>query len=154
MLKPLTRLFIRDSENVRDARVRRAYGTLCGVYGILLNILLFVGKYFAGMISGSVAITADAFNNLSDAGSSLITFFGCRLAGRKPDREHPFGYGRMETIAGFVVALLVILMGLELGKSSVEKILHPDVIQSGPVVVGILLASILVKFYMRSEERR
>ena len=133
MFSLLVRRLIPNSADCHDPEVRRRCGMLSGLVGIALNLLLCAGKFLAGLLSGSIAITADAFNNLSDAGSSLITFFGCRLAGRKPDREHPFGYGRMETIAGFVVALLVILMGLELGKSSVEKILHPDVIQSGPV---------------------
>ena len=144
MFSLLVRRLIPNSADCHDPEVRRRCGMLSGLVGIALNLLLCAGKFLAGLLSGSIAITADAFNNLSDAGSSLITFFGCRLAGRKPDREHPFGYGRMETIAGFVVALLVILMGLELGKSSVEKILHPDVIQSGPVVdgwCGVLVAA-------------
>ena len=153
MFSLLVRRLIPNSADCHDPEVRRRCGMLSGLVGIALNLLLCAGKFLAGLLSGSIAITADAFNNLSDAGSSLITFFGCRLAGRKPDREHPFGYGRMETIAGFVVALLVVLMGLELGKSSVEKILHPDTVQSGPVVVGILLASILVKLYMFAYNR-
>lgn len=93
--------------------------------GIGLNLLLFAVKFFAGSVSGSIAITADAFNNLSDAGSSLVTLLGFRLAGRKPDPEHPFGHGRMEYISGLVVSGLILLMGVELGKSSLEKILHP-----------------------------
>ena len=145
MLKLLTRLFIRDSENVRDARVRRAYGTLCGVYGIFLNILLFAGKYFAGMISGSVAITADAFNNLSDAGSSVITLLGFAIAAKKPDPEHPFGHGRFEYLAGFVLSALIVVMGVELGKSSVEKIISPAPVEAGLLPAAILLVSIAVK---------
>lgn len=148
MFSLLVRRLIPNSANSHDPEVRRRCGMLSGLLGIVLNLLLCTGKFLAGLLSGSIAIVADAFNNLSDAGSSLITFLGCRLAGKKPDREHPFGYGRMETIAGFVVALLVILMGLELGKSSVEKILHPAPVQSGALVLGILIASILVKLYM------
>lgn len=153
MLKLLTRLFIRDSENVRDARVRRAYGTLCGVYGILLNILLFAGKYFAGMISGSVAITADAFNNLSDAGSSVITLLGFAVAAKKPDPEHPFGHGRFEYLAGFVLSALIVVMGVELGKSSVEKIISPAPVEAGLLPAAILLVSIAVKLYMSAYNR-
>ena len=141
MFKLLTRLFIRDSENVRSAGVRRAYGTLCSVYGIFLNILLFAGKYFAGVLSGSVAIMADAFNNLSDAGSSV-------LAGKKPDPEHPFGHGRMEYLAGLMLSAMIIVMGFELGRTSVEKIISPSPVEAGLLPAVILFASILVKIYM------
>ena len=125
MMELLSRWFIRDRDNVTDPRVRRAYGQLCGFVGIGLNILLFAGKLFAGTLSGSVAITADAFNNLSDAGSSVVTLLGFRLAGKKPDPQHPFGHGRLEYVSGLIVAGLILLMGVELAKSSVEKILHP-----------------------------
>ena len=148
MLKLLTRLFIKDSENVTDAGVRRAYGTLCSVYGIFLNILLFAGKYFAGLLSGSVAIVADAFNNLSDAGSSVITLLGFAIAGKKPDLDHPFGHGRVEYLAGLLLSALIIAMGFELGKSSLTKILHPEPVNVGLLPAVILLASIGVKFYM------
>lgn len=125
MMELLSRWFIRDRDNVTDPRVRRAYGQLCGFVGIGLNILLFAGKFFAGTLSGSVAITADAFNNLSDAGSSVVTLLGFRLAGKKPDPQHPFGHGRLEYVSGLIVAGLILLMAVELAKSSVEKILHP-----------------------------
>lgn len=148
MLKLLTRLFIKGSENVTDAGVRRAYGTLCSVYGIFLNILLFAGKYFAGLLSGSVAIVADAFNNLSDAGSSVITLLGFAIAGKKPDLDHPFGHGRVEYLAGLLLSALIIAMGFELGKSSLTKILHPEPVHVGLLPAVILLASIGVKFYM------
>lgn len=148
MLKLLTRLFIKDSENVTDAGVRRAYGTLCSVYGIFLNILLFAGKYFAGLLSGSVAIVADAFNNLSDAGSSVITLLGFAIAGKKPDLDHPFGHGRAEYLAGLLLSAMIIAMGFELGKSSLTKILHPEPVNVGLLPAVILLASIAVKFYM------
>lgn len=116
--------------------------------GIGLNLLLFAVKFFAGSVSGSIAITADAFNNLSDAGSSLVTLLGFRLAGRKPDPEHPFGHGRMEYISGLVVSGLILLMGVELGKSSLEKILHPEEVTSSVPVLAILAISIGVKLYM------
>ena len=148
MIKLLTKLFIKDHENVANAAVRRAYGTMCGLYGIFLNLLLFAGKYFAGVVSGSVAITADAFNNLSDAGSSIITLLGFAIAGKKPDPDHPFGHGRAEYLAGLVLSGVIILMGFELVKSSFEKILHPEPISSGLLPAVILVCSILVKFYM------
>ena len=148
MIKLLTKLFIKDHENVTSAAVRRAYGTMCSLYGIFLNLLLFAGKYIAGLISGSVAITADAFNNLSDAGSSIITLLGFAIAGKKPDPDHPFGHGRAEYLAGLVLSGVIILMGFELVKSSFEKILHPEAISSGLLPAVILVCSILVKFYM------
>lgn len=148
MISFLSRLFIKNRDRVTDARVREAYGTLCSIVGIALNILLFAGKYFAGVISGSIAISADAFNNLSDAGSSLVTLLGFRLAGKQPDSEHPYGHGRMEYISGLVVSMFIILMGFELGKSSVEKIIHPEVLEVGWLPMAILLAAICVKLYM------
>lgn len=148
MISFLARIFIRDYKNVQSPAVRQAYGMLCGAVGIGLNILLFAGKALAGLLSGSIAITADAFNNLSDAGSSVITLVGFRLSGQKPDTEHPFGHGRMEYISGLLVSVAILIMGFELMKSSVEKVLHPEPIESSPVVYGILLASILVKMYM------
>lgn len=148
----LARLFIKHQED--EAQTRRAYGILCGAVGICLNVLLFAGKFFAGLLSGSIAITADAFNNLSDAGSSFITLLGFHLAGQKPDAGHPFGHGRLEYLSGLVVSLLILLMGVELGKSSVSKILHPEPVDSGVLVITILCASIAVKLYMFLYNRR
>lgn len=148
MIKLLIKIFIKDRENVADPAVRRAYGTLCGIYGIVLNLLLFAGKYFAGLVSGSVAITADAFNNLSDAGSSVITLLGFAIAGKKPDQDHPFGHGRAEYVAGLVLSGVILLMGFELVKSSFGKILHPQPVSAGLLPALILLCSILIKFYM------
>ena len=122
--------------------------------GICLNVLLFAGKFLAGTLSGSIAITADAFNNLSDAGSSFVTLVGFQLAGQKPDSEHPFGHGRMEYVSGLAVSVLILLMGLELGKTSIEKILHPEPVDSSPLIFAILCASILVKLYMFLYNRR
>ena len=121
MIRLLSRWLIPDRDNVSSPAVRRAYGTLCGAVGIALNILLFIGKFFAGQLSGSIAVTADAFNNLSDAGSSAVTLLGFRLAGKKPDTDHPFGHGRIEYISGLIVAGLILLMGVELAKSSFDK---------------------------------
>ena len=148
MIKLLARWCIPDRENVTSPAVRRAYGTLCGAVGIGLNLLLFLGKFFAGQLSGSIAVTADAFNNLSDAGSSAVTLLGFRLAGRKPDTEHPFGHGRLEYISGLAVAGLILLMGVELAKSSVAKILHPEEVTFSLLALGILAASVGVKLYM------
>ena len=127
---------------------RSAYGTLCGAVGIGLNLVLFAFKFLAGLLSGSIAITADAMNNLSDAGSSLVTLLGFRLAGQKPDPHHPFGHGRIEYLSGLAVAVFILFMGFELGKSSLGKILHPSAVVSSPLVVLILCVSIAVKLYM------
>lgn len=148
MLKLLIRHFIKNSDDVSNPVVRRAYGTLCSLYGVFLNVLLFAGKYFAGVLTGSVAIVADAFNNLSDAGSSVITLLGFALAGRKSDLEHPFGHGRIEYLTGLALSALIILMGFELGKSSVGKIISPEAIEVNLISALILIASIAVKFYM------
>lgn len=148
MIRLLSSFFIKDHKNYTSPQVRQAYGMLCGVVGIGLNILLFFGKWLAGTLSGSIAITADSFNNLSDAGSSVITFIGFKLSGQKPDPEHPFGHGRMEYISGLFVSVAILIMGFELIKTSIEKLLHPEAIESSPVILGILTASILVKVYM------
>lgn len=154
MISLLARWFIHDHEEVHTSAVRRAYGVLCGAVGIALNVLLFAGKLFAGALSGSIAITADAFNNLSDAGSSLITLIGFRMAGHKPDPEHPFGHGRIEYISGFIVAMAILLMGFELLSSSIEKIVAPEPVSFSPLTAGILAASILIKLYMCFYNRR
>lgn len=148
MISLLSRLFIKNYKDYENAQVRRSYGTLCGSAGICLNILLFIGKYFAGTLSGSIAIVADSFNNLSDAGSSLITLLGFRLAGKKPDPDHPYGHGRIEYISGLIVAFLILLMGFELAKSSIAKIVSPEPMQAGWLPAVILVASICVKVYM------
>lgn len=148
MIKLLASLFIKDRENYTSPAVRQSYGTLCGAVGIGLNILLFLGKWIAGFLSGSIAITADAFNNLSDAGSSIITLIGFRISGQRPDSEHPFGHGRMEYISGFLVSVAILIMGFELVKSSINKLIHPEPVESSPVIIAILAVSILVKVYM------
>ena len=148
MISLLAKWLIPHREQVEDSAVRRAWGALCGFVGIGLNILLFAGKLAAGTLSGSIAITADAFNNLSDAGSSVVTLLGFRLAGKKPDAGHPFGHGRLEYVSGLVVAGLILLMGAELAKSSLDKILHPEAVTFSWLAAGILLASIGVKLYM------
>ena len=148
MIHLLSGIFIKNRDQVDDQNVRRAYGMLCGVLGIVLNILLFAGKYLAGILSGSIAITADAFNNLSDAGSSVITLVGFKFSGRKADADHPFGHGRIEYLSGFGVSMVIILMGFELLKSSVQKVLSPEPVEAGLLSVLILIVSICVKMYM------
>ena len=148
MITFMASLFIKDSKNYKEPSVRQAYGVLSGAVGIGLNILLFFGKWLAGTISGSIAITADAFNNLSDAGSSIITLIGFRLSGQDPDPEHPFGHGRMEYISGLLVSVAILVMGFELIGSSIGKLRSPEPIESSALVFGILIASILVKLYM------
>ena len=147
MISLLARLFLKG-EGRDEAALRKGYGMLCGAVGIGLNILLFAGKFFAGTIAGSIAITADAFNNLSDAGSSFVTLLGFQLAGQKPDSDHPFGHGRIEYLSGLAVSMLIILMGFELAKSSLDKILHPAPVDSSWLVIAILCVSIAVKLYM------
>ncbi len=146
MVTLLAKIFIKEQKDKNKAR--QAYGVLCGIVGILLNVLLFIGKFLAGTISNSIAITADAFNNLSDAGSSFVTLIGFKLAGAKPDPEHPFGHGRMEYVSGLVVAAAILLMAYELIRDSVNKIMHPEETEFSVLVLVILLASILVKLYM------
>ena len=148
MIALLAKKFIKDCENVTSPAVRQAYGMLCGIVGICLNIVLFALKFFAGTISGSIAITADAFNNLSDAGASVVTLLGFKLAGKKPDPDHPFGHGRIEYLSGLAVSMVILLMGFELLRDAVDKILHPEAVDFSLLAVGILIASIAVKCYM------
>ena len=148
MITFLSRLLIKDNKNFSSPAVRLRYGMLCGAVGICFNILLFTGKLIAGTLTGSIGITADAFNNLSDAGSASIALIGFRLSDAKADKEHPFGHGRFEYIAGLIVSLVILLMGFELGKSSIEKILHPEAITFSFLALGVLVVSILTKLYM------
>lgn len=152
MITLLSRLFIRETGD--KAKERQLYGMLCGITGIFLNILLFIGKFLAGTISNSIAITADAFNNLSDAGSSFVTLIGFKLAGQKPDPEHPFGHGRIEYVSGLVVSAAILLMAYELIRDSVTKILHPAQTEFSVLIVVILVVSILVKLYMSFYNRK
>ncbi len=154
MITLLAKWLIKDSGDCRAPRVRTAYGVLCSATGVALNVLLFIGKFFAGRLSGSIAITADALNNLSDAGSSAVSLIGFRIAGSKADRQHPFGHGRFEYIVGLAVSIAILLMGVELLKSSVEKIVSPETVTFSWVAAGVLAASILVKCYMFFYNRR
>ena len=148
MTNLLISLFIKDKENVKDAKVRNAYGKMAGIVGICCNIFLFATKFFAGIITGAISITADAFNNLSDAASSIITLVGFGMAGKPADEDHPFGHGRMEYVSGLVVSILILMMGVELFKTSVEKVIHPEVITEQWISYVILVISIALKFWM------
>lgn len=144
----LVKIFIRDSENVNNPQVRAAYGTLGSITGIITNIFLAVIKYIAGVLSGSISVTADAINNLSDAGSSIISLIGVKLSAKPADKDHPYGHGRVEYIAAFGVAFLVLLMGVELFKSSVEKIINPLPVTFSWISLCIMLFSILAKLWL------
>jgi len=144
----LFKLFIKDKDNLKNEKVRNDYGAFCGIAGIVLNILLFAAKLFAGIVTGSVGIAADALNNLSDAGSSIITLIGFKMSGRPADHDHPFGHGRGEYISGLFVAFLILLMGVELAKASVEKIFNPTLVAFNALSVIILVIAILMKLWM------
>lgn len=144
----LVKLFIKDSENIKDASVRQKYGYLGSCTGIALNVLLFLGKLIAGLISGAISVMADAFNNLSDAGSSIMSLVGFKMAGKEADEDHPFGHGRMEYISGLVISFIIMMMGLELGKSSVSKIFAHEEMEFSLLTLVILICSVLVKLWM------
>lgn len=148
MISLLVKLLYGEMDMSDEKAVRRAYGTACSGAGIGFNVLLFAGKLIVGMLSGSVAIVSDAFNNLSDAGSSIISLVGFKLSNKKSDPQHPFGHGRLEYISGLCVSFLIILMGVELGKASIEKIIEPAQVKFSLLTAAILAASILVKLYM------
>ena len=150
MTKALIRLFIRDAENTRDARVREQYGVLSGAVGIACNVFLFILKVVIGLVTGSISIAADAFNNLSDGLSCLISIVGFKVSGKAPDAKHPFGYGRTEYIAGLVVAFIIVLVGFEFFKTSIDRILHPAPVAFSVVLAVILAVSMLVKLWMGS----
>ena len=144
----LIKLFIKDSENLTCPKVRSEYITLGSAVGILCNIILFIIKLLIGIISGSVSVTADAFNNLSDVGSSVVTALGFKLSEKPADKEHPFGHGRIEYMSGLMVAVLIILVGVELIRGSFEKILNPSPLEINLVTIIVLSISILIKFWM------
>ena len=148
MIELLSRILIKNRDDTSNPAVRTAYGQLCGIVGIVLNLLLFGLKLFAGTLSGSIAITADAYNNLSDAGSSIVTLLGFRLAEQKPDPSHPFGHGRIEYISGLIVAFLIVHVGIDLATESVGKLRSPEPVEFSVIAVVILGVSILTKLYM------
>ena len=148
MTKLLVKLFVNDADNTGDPDVRARYGMLSGVVGIICNIFLTVAKFVVGTLTGSIAITADPANNLSDAVSSVVNLLGFKLASRPADEEHPFGHGRIEYICALAVSFLVLMMGGELIRSSVDKIIHPEPVQFSAAAVIVLILSIAVKIWM------
>ena len=148
MTRLLVKWFIKDAQDVQNSQVRMRYGILASVVGIICNILLFAVKAVIGFVIGSISVTADAFNNLSDAASSIISFVGVRIANRPADREHPFGHGRYEYIAALVVAFLVFEVGVTCFKSAIDKIFHPQAVEFKLVLVIILGLSILIKVWL------
>lgn len=144
----LVRTFVRDYKNTEDARVRTGYGLMAGTVGICCNVVLFGAKFAVGLLVGSISVMADAFNNLSDAASSIVEFVGVKMAGKPEDEEHPFGHGRVEYIAAFIVACLVIQVGFSLFKTSAGKIFHPEEMVFKAVSAVVLLISIFVKLWL------
>ncbi len=143
MLSLLIKLFIKDEKAPREK-----YGILCGIYGICLNIILFAAKYTIGALTGAISIIADAFNNLSDAASSIVSVIGFKLANHEPDLEHPYGHGRIEYLAGLVVSAIIVVMGYNLCSESFKRILKPEETEFSAALVIVLVLAILVKFYM------
>ena len=154
MIELLARLFIRNSRHTDDPRVRTAYGMLCSAVAITLNILLAAAKFVVGTLAGSVSITADAMNNLSDVGSGALTLVGFRLSGKKPDLEHPFGHGRIEYVMGLVIAGIILYAGIDALRGAAGKLLHPEAMEFTWAAVAVLVLSILVKIYMSVFYRR
>lgn len=150
MIKFLVKTFITDSENTQNASVREKYSVLGGILGIICNLFLFLLKISIGFFIGSIAIISDALNNLSDTGSSLISIIGAKFSNKKPDREHPFGHGRFEYISSLIVAFIILLVGFELLKAGVDKIIHPESVTLNFVMIVILTLSVLVKVWMYS----
>lgn len=148
MIRLLAGFFVKNPTEYSDMKVRKVYGVLSGVVGIVLNVILAVGKFIIGIISGSISIIADAFNNISDAGSSIISLLGFYIGEKKPDRDHPFGHGRMEYISALLVSVIILIMGFELAKGSIQKIIKPGQVESGVMTIVILVVAILVKLYM------
>lgn len=140
--------FTKGTEQLPQAEARKRCGRRVGIFGICMNLMLFTGKFIAGMLTGAISITADAFNNLSDAGSSVVTLVGYQLAGQKADADHPFGHGRFEYLAGLLISVVILVVGVELGKSSLTKILHPSMVEFSAVSVVILAVSVCVKLFM------
>ncbi len=150
----LIRLFIRDSQNITSPKVRASYGTLSGIVGIIVNILLSVVKFIIGSISRSIAITGDALNNLSDAASSVISLLGFRIASKPADEKHPYGHGRLEYLCGLAVAVIIMFMGFELIKSSAQKIFNPEKPEFSIIAIAVLLISILGKLWLALFNRK
>lgn len=153
MIKTIIKKFIPAYDDTKDKKVRERYCVLAGVLGILCNMALFTVKLIIGRLMNSISILSDAFNNLSDMGSSVISILGAKMSNRRPDREHPFGHGRMEYIASFIVSCIILIVGFELFRSSLDKIFHPEPVRFSILLIGILTLSLLVKVWMFSYNR-
>lgn len=153
MIQLLAKLLWNNYKDYHDPVIRRGYGALCGIMGICLNLLQSISKLIVGWLAGSVAIVADGINNLSDAASSIVTLWGFRSAGKHADEEHPFGHGRTEYVAGVVVAVLVLVIGVEIIKESIQKLIHPEPLTGGIAMFIVLGASVLLKLYMFAYNR-
>ena len=148
MLEFLVKRFVKDSKEVHRATVREQYGKLSSVVGVIVNLSLFIAKFTVGTMFHSISITGDAFNNLSDAGSSVISLVSFKLSGKPADKKHPFGYARVEYIASSVIAFLILVIGIELIRTSIDKIIHPNAIEFKIVSVCVLFLSIAVKLWL------
>ena len=155
MTKLITRIFIKNCENIKDNTVRKSYGTLGGIVGIICNLILCIIKITVGLISGSISILADGFNNLSDMGSSLVTIIGFKLAGKPADRDHPFGHGRMEYMSAFIVSVLILIVGIDLMESSVKSLINNTKTPTyGTLAIIVLIISVLVNLWMFAFNRK
>ncbi len=154
MTELLVKLFIKDSDKIEDQKVRTSYGVVVSIVGMICNIILFGTKFAVGLLINSISVTADAFNNLSDAASSVISFIGVKLAGRPADKEHPFGHGRFEYISALAVSFLILQVGFSLFKDSITKVMNPDEIKFNIVLVGILCLSVFVKVWLMLFNRK
>ncbi len=148
MIKLLIRKFIKNYKNVNDKKVRESYTILCGTAGLFCNIILFLMKLFIGIAMNSIAIMGDAFNNLSDTGSGIVAIIGAKLSNKKPDAEHPFGHGRVEYISSLIISFLILLVGLKLFQSSIEKIRYPEPVKFNIILIIFLIISVLIKLWM------
>jgi cation diffusion facilitator family transporter len=150
----LVKLFVKNNDRIEEQKVRSAYGILSSVVGVICNVILFAIKLIVGLLINSISVMADAFNNLSDAASSIISFIGVKLAEKPADKEHPFGHGRFEYIAALAVSFLILQVGLTLLKSSFKKVLEPETVSFNPVLIAILCVSILVKVWLMLFNRK
>ena len=148
MTELLIKLFVKNNKDTKNTKVRLAYGNLAGIVGILCNVLLFAGKYIIGTLFGSIAIAADAVNNLSDASSNIVSLLGFKLGSKKADEEHPYGHARYEYLAGLVVCVIIVAIGLSLAKESILKVIHPSEVDCNVLMIVVLLISICVKLWM------
>ena len=148
MTKFLVSKFIKNYDNVKNQKVREAYGVLSSWVGIVCNILLFVAKFIIGTVANSISIISDGFNNLSDCASCVVTMFGYKMAAKPADKDHPFGHGRMEYLTSLVIAMVIMVVGVELFTGSVDKIIHPEKVQCSVVALAVLIISIIIKLWM------